>query len=283
MVATCPAPLGLAEVVAQNGCMPDEVFGSDVSCGYATLEDCVVVCEVGLWGADGSEYVEQVVTPPVEQPFVVEAHSAVAVAVPHLEPVLQAGAMSPPAPVQAPAPQPTPVPTPLPAEVVPAAPLRDATPAGSPLELPTTPAVPRERNIFEEVDELERGGEAASQPSAADAIPAETPPAGSQEAEARSAGTAAGTDSAPAVPEAGDAAHRRPREPLRRWIDRSGSRAMVGSLREVRDGACLIDSPQRSIMVPLEQLSEFDRAYVARAAARLERSAAPEAAATAGF
>jgi len=74
------------------------------------------------------------------------------------------------------------------------------------------------------------------------------------------------------------------REAARRWIDRSGDYAVVGTLRAVRgDGTCELEAAGRTIEVPLEALSEFDRAYVTAASERLAVRTAPESVDTAGL
>jgi len=64
-----------------------------------------------------------------------------------------------------------------------------------------------------------------------------------------------------------------PTEPRRRWIDLTGSHAMVGHLIEVTsDGSCVIEGPRGRVDVPLESLSPHDRAYATEAAKRLAGS-----------
>lgn len=78
----------------------------------------------------------------------------------------------------------------------------------------------------------------------------------------------------------------RSREPSRRWIDRTGRYAVVGTLVTVRaDGTCVLAAGDRLLVVPLDGLSGHDRDYAKRAATRLAaaRAAAPETGDTAGI
>jgi len=84
-------------------------------------------------------------------------------------------------------------------------------------------------------------------------------------------------------------------ESPRRWIDVSGAGSIVATLVDVAvDGACVLETRGRDVVVPLERLSRHDREYVVRAASRLAKQAgqepadsvaavAPVAAATAGL
>ncbi len=76
-------------------------------------------------------------------------------------------------------------------------------------------------------------------------------------------------------------------EPLRRWIDASGTGSIVATLLDVTSaGNCVLETRGRQIVVPLEKLSGHDRDYVHRAGVRLaklrgERQAEETAAAAA--
>ena len=198
-----------------------------------------------------------------------------------------------------------------PAPVTPSEPSpEEAPPMPQPVVLPTPEPV--EDNIFEEVDRFAEVDRAAEIPTdaAAGAEPAvitpeaeaaaptdvtETPalvdpppapaaePVLDTEAPASIEPAPAVEGAEPSIPSP-DAAAREPREPARRWIDHSGGYAVVGTLVAVRaDGICVIAAPGRTIEVPLEALSAFDRDYVATAAERLARAAGPEAADTVGL
>ena len=123
------------------------------------------------------------------------------------------------------------------------------------------PVPPSEPNIFDEVDQAAADRDGVSpMPEPAAAVEPQSVPESTPEDE--------GAPQAPADPF--DAARRPPREPARRWIDRSGGYAVVGSLRDVRDdGTCVLETPERIVEVPLESLSRFDQSYVQAAAARL--------------
>jgi hypothetical protein len=74
------------------------------------------------------------------------------------------------------------------------------------------------------------------------------------------------------------------REPLRRWVDDTGSYATVGMLVDVRaDGVEIRKANGRTVIVPLERLSEHDRAYAADAEARLVADRTPSSRETAGL
>lgn len=158
---------------------------------------------------------------------------------------------------------------PEPEVVLPAEPMQDhAAEPVSPEAAP--PAV--ESNIFEEVDQAA----AADEPAGAEPSEIETP------ADAPEASPAPAETSVPADPFA--AVRPASREPARRWIDRSGDYAAVGTLLAVRgDGTCELEAAGRTIEVPLEALSEFDRAYATAASERLAVRAAPESGDTAGL
>jgi len=97
-----------------------------------------------------------------------------------------------------------------------------------PMEEAAPAAAPGIVNIFEAVDAL-RGAEAAD-----GVVPT---PGG--------------------IVDAGD------EEPLRRWIDASGSRSLVGRLvRADEDGVCVLEVQGREVSIPRATLSGHDRAYV---------------------
>lgn len=143
----------------------------------------------------------------------------------------------------------------------------DPTPDHAAEPLPPQDAPPAvESNIFEEVDQAAAAGtpEIETPGEAPEAAPAPSEPA-------------AAADPFAAVRPAS-------REPARRWIDRSGDYAMVGTLRAVRDdGTCELEAAGRTIEVSLEALSEFDRAYVTAASDRLAVRTTPESGDTAGL
>jgi hypothetical protein len=153
--------------------------------------------------------------------------------------------------------------------VLPAEPMQDH--AAEPVSSEAAPPAV-ESNIFEEVDQAA----AADEPAGAEPSEIETP------ADAPEASPAPAETSAPADPFA--AVRPASREPARRWIDRSGDYATVGTLLAVRgDGTCELEAAGRTIEVPLEALSEFDRAYATAASERLAVRAAPESGDTAGL
>jgi hypothetical protein len=179
-----------------------------------------------------------------------------------------------------------PAPKPEPDVVLPADPMPAPEAAAEPA---APPAV--ESNIFEEVDQAAGGAAAGGvedvlhepaasaapateEPSAAEATGSEFPGGAPEEAPAE--------PSAPADPFS--ATRPASREPARRWIDRSGDYAVVGTLRAVRgDGSCELEAEGRTIEVPLEALSAFDRAYVTAASGRLAVRSEPVSGDTAGL
>jgi len=59
-------------------------------------------------------------------------------------------------------------------------------------------------------------------------------------------------------------------EPVRRWIDRTGGYAVVGTLVAVgEDGTCELAAAGRRLRVPIEALSDHDRDYARQATTRL--------------
>lgn len=97
------------------------------------------------------------------------------------------------------------------------------------------------------------------EPSAADTAPE---PAGDEPAADEPA-----TDE-PATEDPFDAAGAN--EPVRRWIDRTGGYAVVGTLVAVgEDGTCELAAAGRRLRVSIEALSDHDRDYARRATTRL--------------
>ncbi|MGI9178567.1 MAG: SHD1 domain-containing protein [Pirellulales bacterium] len=160
-----------------------------------------------------------------------------------------------------------------------------------------TPAVvPEEPNLFEEAD----AQSAPATPLDADTVPlAEPVPSGDGglneparepgddellPAREEPADDAVKGDE-PAAPAADpfDAANRSG-EPVRRWIDRTGAYAVVGTLVAVReDGTCVLAAAGRMLTVPLAALSDHDRDYASRAEDRLAARASRQARDTAGL
>lgn len=231
---------------------------------------------------DASESMEAIASP---QPTLAEPAAAVPVLKPTDE-VRQAVALGaaekPEAEVVLPAePSPTLEPTAVPDPVPPLE--EDVAEVEPPHAAPPVPAVPAETNIFEEVDQaaaadaivpLPAGESGPTEEAASDATPTEELPADDS--------SPAEEPAAPADPF--ESADRGPQEPARRWIDQSGDYAVVGVLRAVRgDGTCVLDAAGRTIAVPLEALSDFDRSYATEAAERLAASPGPESSDTAGL
>lgn len=201
-----------------------------------------------------------------------------------------------------------------PAEPTPVEPVAEPEPA--PVEpVAEPPAPPAEPNIFEEVEaeadaailgaaapEEDAGSdEPSAEPAggdvfgAAEADPAaEAPlaePAAEPATEAADDATTPAAESPADAPASGEPAEDQAdpfsdasREPLRRWVDVTGSYATVGMLVDVRSDAVEIrKSNGRTVVVPLERLSEHDRAYAADAGARLAAERAPSSRETAGL
>lgn len=162
----------------------------------------------------------------------------------------------------APEPGPTLAPAPPPAESVPAPlavvpalepvePVSAAEPAVAgearieePAMQPAPAAAPAPRNAFDDAD-------AAALAPDIDAVMPASDPAPAPAAD-------------PAVePQAA-------REPLRRWIDATATAAVMGRLVAVHgDRVAILKADGRSVTVPLDRLSGFDRGYVTAAAARI--------------
>lgn len=286
----CPPPVAAScgwravensEVVPMNACagwelVSDVVVAEGVTDGMVTLGDHSMIA-----AADGG-VVGEPVAPPVPAPSTAAEPTSVAEVVPALqptEPVVKAdvqqtvaiaeSVMQPPAAVE-PVAGPAEVAAPA-AEPIIEQPAEETAPM--PTEPPAPPPAPVDQNIFDEVDtaadQASDVGNAAVDPSpepaaepavgAADEVPA---PADEPTPPAAEPSPALDREEPPAPP--ADAAVRPSLEPSRRWIDRSGHYAVVGSLRDVRDdGVCVIESIGRTIEVPLESLSEFDRDYAA--------------------
>ena len=135
------------------------------------------------------------------------------------------------------------------------------------------PAV-EEPNMFEEV---ERAGGPTAPIDAVTPFPADAPlpdaaappmpepPAADNAPEPASEEPAADE---PATEDPFDAAGAN--EPVRRWIDRTGGYAVVGTLVAVgEDGTCELAAAGRRLRVPIEALSDHDRDYARRATTRL--------------
>lgn len=254
--------------------------------------------------------------PPLE-PATVARASAEEPAEPPYEPPAKDTAMKEPAapapaeeptppPVPEPAPEPTPDPAPQPKPEVKPEPAPEPAPAPEPKPEPATPpAPPAEKNIFEE--DLEEGDaelpmQNEEAPASADSDPSDEESADeplsekpSTEAGAKPAEEPAtepvnepspepASDSQP-EPADGDSdpfasMPPAPTEPVRRWIDDSGSHDTVGQLVEVyADHVRILKLNGRFTRVPLERLSDADRSYVAASSERL--AAAPKLNATA--
>lgn len=196
------------------------------------------------------------------------------------------------------------VPPPATEEAAPMPPPESPVAAPEVREEPAEEPPPVRKNIFEEVENEETppavdvvpmpaadeatppavGDDAAAGAADAAASPSETvepPPAAESAPPAESSPPLENEPAAAADSAAQGAA---PAEPTRRWIDRSGGYALVGTLRAVRDdGTCVIASRGRTIAVPLRALSDFDRDYASRAAGRLASASGPEHGDTAGL
>ena len=135
------------------------------------------------------------------------------------------------------------------------------------------PAV-EEPNMFEEV---ERAGGPTAPIDAVTPFPADAPlpdaaaPPMPEPAAADNAPEPASEEPAadePATEDPFDAAAAN--EPVRRWIDRTGGYAVVGTLVAVgEDGTCELAAAGRRLRVSIEALSDHDRDYARRATARL--------------
>ena len=140
------------------------------------------------------------------------------------------------------------------------------------------PAV-EEPNMFEEVEQA--GGPTAPidavTPFPADAplsdapLPDAAAPPMPEPAAADNAPEPASEEPAadePAIEDPFDAAAAN--EPVRRWIDRTGGYAVVGTLVAVgEDGTCELAAAGRRLRVSIEALSDHDRDYARRATTRL--------------
>lgn len=170
----------------------------------------------------------------------------------------------------------------------------------APLDEPASeaePAVDEEMPTEEGAEPAEEGSDAAvdeSEPTEEPVAAADEPVTADEEAaadpeptadEEQPADDAAAGEEPPAAADPFESTTRS-REPSRRWIDRTGRYAVVGTLVTVRaDGTCVLASGDRLLVVPLDGLSGHDRDYAQRAATRLAagRAAAPESGDTAGL
>jgi hypothetical protein len=155
-------------------------------------------------------------------------------------------------------------------------------PASTPVEdiepAVESPAEPEEPNLFEEADAVATdAATTGAAPETDDVPPVEPSTDETREAEDAApsgdtvpAGERATDDGEPAAPADPFDAATRSGEPVRRWIDRTGGYAAVGSLVAVRDdGTCVLATTDRLLTVPLAALSDHDRTYVVRAEGRL--------------
>ena len=154
------------------------------------------------------------------------------------------------------------------------------------------PAV-EESNMFEEVERA--GGPTAPidevAPFPADAPLSDAPPM-PEPAAADNAPEPAGDEPAADEPATDEPATEDPfdaagaNEPVRRWIDRTGGYAVVGTLVAVgEDGTCELAAAGRRLRVSIEALSDHDRDYARRATTRLTagRTGKPATGDTAGL
>jgi hypothetical protein len=204
--------------------------------------------------------VEPIVPP---QPPAETGVAAVAPVVPHLQPAIDTERDVAPAVAIEPAPaepaveaEPTPEPAPIVAAVEP-------------------PAPPVNTNLFEEVE---------ADADAALLAPAPTEPASQPDEPTPTPAAEEPAAEEPAAPSAADPFGAAGSEPLRRWIDDTGSYATVGMLVELRaDGVEIRKGNGRSVIVPLDRLSDHDRSYAAAAGARLAAERTASSSATAGL
>lgn len=138
-------------------------------------------------------------------------------------------------------------------------------PAAAPVADPPAEPSAAEPALGPEADASEPAAEPVTEPAADDAPAAEEPA------------------SQPAAEEA-DPFSDASREPLRRWVDDTGRYATVGMLVDVRaEGVEIRKANGRTVIVPLDRLSEHDRAYAADAEARLAADRAPSSRETVGL
>jgi hypothetical protein len=149
------------------------------------------------------------------------------------------------------------------------------------------PAV-EESNMFEEV---ERAGGPTAPIDEVAPFPADAPPMPEPSA-ADNAPEPAGDEPAADEPATDEPATEDPfdaagaNEPVRRWIDRTGGYAVVGTLVAVgEDGTCELAAAGRRLRVSIEALSDHDRDYARRATTRLTagRTGKPATGDTAGL
>lgn len=173
-----------------------------------------------------------------------------------------------------------------PVEPAPVEPTPEPAPAVTAVE---PPAPQREPNIFEEVEAAADAAildPAATEPAADPAAAAEEPSAEPVTDPAADDAPAPAADEPASEPAAGepDPFSDAGREPLRRWVDDTGSYATVGTLVDVRaDGVEIRKANGRTVVVPLDRLSEHDRGYAAAAEARLAAERTPPTRDTAGL
>jgi hypothetical protein len=229
-----------------------------------------------------------------QQPPAQTGVAAVAPVVPHLQPAPDTERDVEPAVAIEPAPA---------EPAVEAEPPAEPAPDESAVEIPVPPVEP---NIFEEVEAAGDAAPDAAEPVAQPATPTATPAAddlsGSAAAAQEPVDEPAAADPAadpatvpdavapapagaePAAPPAADPFGDAGGEPMRRWIDDTGSYATVGMLVELRaDGVEIRKGNGRSVIVPLDRLSDHDRSYAAAAGARLAAERTASSSATAGL
>jgi len=159
----------------------------------------------------------------------------------------------------------------------------DSPPAKAPDEAPAArkPVKKQEDNLFdEESDAAEEAPETPAEEPAAEAeSDAESAPADAPSEDKKSDEPKTADDPFAAVLHAPD-------EPVRRWIDDTGSHETIGRLVEVHpDRVRILKSNGRYATVPLERLSHHDQSYVSATGERLaaERTLAPAATDTAAL
>lgn len=162
-------------------------------------------------------------------------------------------------------------------------------PAADPFgDEPTAPQAPASEPADPEADEQETATaesvaeegladeEMTDEEAAAEAEPVDPFAADDEEAAPPSEPGTSEPDSEPdSEPQAADpfAATESPR----RWIDATGAGSIVATLVDVAgEGACVLETRGRHVVVPLEKLSRHDRDYVLRAGSRLAKQAGQE-------
>lgn len=197
--------------------------------------------------------------------------------------------------IETPAPKPAPAKEP-PAEedlfnvekpATPPAPKRPVEPEPKPAPAPAKEK--KEENLFDEFGS-EEADEKPLVPVGTDDAPKEAAPTEEEpEAPADAAEPAEERKPADPVPAEDDpfaAVHPTSEEPMRTWVDNSGTHRTFAKLVEVRpNGVRLLKDSGTHTTVPLDRLSDHDRVYVNSAKTRMATAAppAPEATDTAGL